>query len=160
MNIPIKFIQSEGVIGRDRNYLNKVQSDTENTNNYFLIINENSTHIAEINYGDQSFLMSEIKPENVIYFTQLDTLINFNYDLKKPIDVKLIKEGAEVIGEIADLGIYAFGKSEFEVLREINLDLTELFEEIMTLTDEQLGKRPKYWKKILSNYISIPDGNK
>ena len=158
MNIPNKLIRSEGVIDRKMNYLIKARSDTGNINNNHLIFKK-FTHTAELNYGDRSLNMAEIEPEKVINFVKLDTLINFKYDLKKPIEVIVIKEGSDVIGEIADLGIYAFGKNEFEVLREINFDLTELFEEIMKLTDAQLGKRPKYWKKILSNYISMPDGN-
>jgi len=159
MNIPFKHMGSEVVIARNMNYLNKDRMDTKNITNNYLTINENFTHTAELNYGDQSLNMVEIEPTQEINFVTLETLINFKYDLKKPIKIKVIKEGSDVIGEIADLGIYAFGKNDFEVLREINYDLTELFEEIMKLSDAQLGKRPKYWKKILSNYISTPDGN-
>jgi len=159
MNIPFKHMGSEVIIARNMNYLNKDRMDTKNITNNYLTINENFTHTAELNYGDQSLNMVEIEPTQEISFVTVDTLINFKYDLKKPIEIKVIKEGSDVIGEITDLGIYAFGKDEFEVLREINYDLTELFEEIMKLSDVQLGKRPKYWKKILSNYISTLDGN-
>lgn len=49
--------------------------------------------------------------------------------------------------------------SDFEVLREINQDLTDLFDELTSLTNEQLGKKPKKWKNILSTHIKLTNGN-
>jgi hypothetical protein len=86
-------------------------------------------------------------------FINLYELIDYKYKLKKPIKVKIIRDGSEIVGEIPELDIYAFGDTPFEVLREINRDVTELFEEIFSLGEEQLGTAPKEWKKILDDYI-------
>lgn len=85
--------------------------------------------------------------------TDISELIDFKYELIKPLKVKLKREGFEIIGEIPELNIYAFGDSDFEVLREINKEVTELFEELSTLSDNQLGSRPKKWKVVLSEYL-------
>lgn len=86
-------------------------------------------------------------------FVNLAELIDYKYKLTKPLAVKIIREESDFIGEVAELDIYAFGGSEFEVLREINKDVTELFEEILGLDESQLGNKPLKWKKILSEYI-------
>jgi len=61
------------------------------------------------------------------------------------------------IGEINELGIYAFGNSQFEVLREINKDVTELFEELFNISENQLGKLPRKWKETLLEYVEKED---
>ena len=93
--------------------------------------------------------------KETIKFDTINTLINFKYDLIKNIPVKLKRTNGEVIGEIEELEIYAFGRDEFEVLREINEDVTDLFEELIETEDKKLGKFPKKWKNILQKYIRI-----
>ena len=91
--------------------------------------------------------------ENMKYI-EINNLINFNYSLKRPIEVKIITNiFGEVIGDIEELELYSFGNDEFEVLRELNEDLTDLFEELINLRNENLGKYPKKWKKLLKKYI-------
>lgn len=87
--------------------------------------------------------------------TYINTLINFNYELKKPIPVRLIREGNDIIGDIKDLELYSFGNDEFEVLKELNEEITELFEMLINIEDSNLGKFPKSWKSILTRYIQI-----
>lgn len=87
--------------------------------------------------------------------TYINTLINFKYELKKPIPVRLIREGNELIGEINELEMYSFGNDEFEVLKELNEEITELFEMLINIEDSNLGKYPKNWKSTLKQYIQI-----
>ncbi|OHD57206.1 MAG: hypothetical protein A2Y33_07375 [Spirochaetes bacterium GWF1_51_8] len=87
----------------------------------------------------------------------IHTLINFKYSLKQPIIVNFKREKFEYIGDIPELKLYSYGKNKFEVLRELNEELTELFEKLLSMDDSKLGKYPKIWKSILKEYISNED---
>ncbi|MBU1087988.1 MAG: hypothetical protein KKD05_10810 [Candidatus Omnitrophica bacterium] len=92
--------------------------------------------------------------ETDILYTKIDTLINFNYKLKRAFEVKITKTGDEVLGEIEELELYSFGNNEFETLRELNQNLTEMYEYLSSKNDANLGKFPLNWKRILSSHIS------
>lgn len=98
----------------------------------------------EISHGQEFEIVNQ---------TEIDTLINFNYTLKKPIKVKITKNTSGVIGDIEELELYSFGNSEFEVLRELNEEVVFLFEDLIEMEDRNLGKYPKKWKSILNKYI-------
>lgn len=83
----------------------------------------------------------------------LNDLIDYRYKLIKPIQVKITRDELDTIGEINELGIYAFGNSQFEVLREINKDVSELFEELFSINENQLGTLPRKWKETLLEYV-------
>ena len=92
-----------------------------------------------------------------VKYTEIDKLINFNYALSKPIKVRIIKNlRGEVIADIKELELYSFGNDEFEVLRELNEELTDLFEDLRDIGDDNLGKLPKKWRSILEKHISRP----
>jgi len=105
------------------------------------------------NIDDHFFLSNEHKKIN---YVEIPYLINFNYSLKKPVVVKIIQDiNGDVIGDIEELELYSYGNDESEVLRELNEDLTDLFERLITMGNDRLGKHPKKWKKILKQYIEI-----
>lgn len=103
---------------------------------------------------DYSYYMSAVnqdKPSSKKI--QLEDLIDSKYCLSKPLYVDIKRDGLDFIGSIDDLDIYAFGESELEVLREINRDVTELFEELLAHETDKLGVKPIKWKKILTDCI-------
>ena len=83
----------------------------------------------------------------------LGALQNKKYDLKKYIEVKIKIDWMDVIGEIPELGIYAFGNNAQEVVEEIEKDIIELYEELSELNNNKLGTLPKKWKKFLTEHI-------
>lgn len=97
-------------------------------------------------------LQVEATTEEGVFINQLK---NRNYSLLKPIEVELTFSENEYIAAIPELNIYAYGKSKMKVLKEINLDITELCEEMASLGDEKLGKKPKQWKAFLNEYIKV-----
>jgi len=104
----------------------------------------------------QIFLINYNSPDlslPIKEFIDLNELIDFRYKLKKPLKVMITHDGYDTIGEIPELGIYAFGDNQFEVLREINKDTTELFEELDNHTEDKLGTLPKKWKRFLAEYL-------
>lgn len=88
------------------------------------------------------------------YELTIKKLINFNYELNKPIIVNVEYINKEYCGSIDELEIYVYAEDEAEMLREINEELTDLFNFIVDNPKYKLGKKPKRWKKILLEYIS------
>lgn len=112
----------------------------------FLLPDKNAQSIKLIYVVRESIYEQEFE-------TEIDTLINFNYTLIKPIKVKIIKNTSGVIGDIEELELYSYGDNEFEVLRELNEEVVSLFEDLIEMEDKNLGKYPKKWKSILNQYI-------
>lgn len=103
--------------------------------------------------GSSSVGMAEVSPfEREI---KISSLINFNFKLKEPIIVKITKVDDEFLGTIDSLELYSFGESEAEVERELNIALTDLFNELLKYENNNLGKHPRKWKKVLEKYINI-----
>ncbi len=117
----------------------------------FLFFDKSTTQLSKLNYANPTRICD--KEIGVIRYTTIDTLINFNYTLKTPIEVEIIEDISGVIGDIEELELYSYGDSEFEVLRELNEELVSLFEDLIGMEDKNLGKYPKKWKSILNQYI-------
>jgi len=82
-------------------------------------------------------------------------LINFKYQLKKPLEIILEYENGEWLGYIEALNLYEWGKDEFEVLRQLNEDLTDLFNSVVESKEYSLGLVPSKWKTILEDHIEL-----
>ena len=92
-----------------------------------------------------------IKEKKIIKkITKLD---NNGYKLLEPFLVKFSFENNELIGEIKELELYAFGKSEIEIMNELKLDIIDLYEYYSEFEDNELGKDPLKWKKVLLKKI-------
>ncbi len=102
---------------------------------------------------EEEILFDNNMKAKYVSYTKIDTLINFNYRLKKPFKVKITKSEDEVLGEIEELELYSFGDNEFEILRELNQNLTEMYEYLSSKKDVNLGKFPLSWKRILLSNI-------
>lgn len=140
-----------------------VSHDTNSNFNYLLLpsifsnTSEGSGAVIGELYSSSmpTYRISDISPtdNNLERIVDLSELIDYKFNLIKPLTVKIIRENLDFIGEISNLEIHAFGDSEIEVLREVNRDVTELFEELFDLDENQLGTKPSKWKKILSEHI-------
>jgi len=147
--ITIAEIKSTGT--RNGNYLPEKDSWTSVENNVFW-----SFDWTQSSFLDYRSPCSNVKDGDIqsVEYTQIDKLINFNYTLSKPIKVRIIKNlRGEVIGDIEELELYSFGNDEFEVLRELNEELTDLFEDLINVEDQNLGKIPRKWKATLKKYL-------
>lgn len=136
------------------NYLTEKDSWTSVENNIFRSFDW--TQSSFLDYRNPCSNVQDGDIQSVKYI-EIDKLINFNYTLSKPIKVRIIKNlRGEVIGDIKELELYSFGNDEFEVLRELNEELTDLFEDLRDIGDDNLGKLPKKWRSILEKHISKP----
>jgi hypothetical protein len=98
---------------------------------------------------NNAYTSSDVNEEKV----QIETLTNFKYNLKKPITVNIVRDKFDYIGDIPELELYSYGSNKFEVLRELNEEITELFEKLISMKEDELGKFPKKWKNILEEYF-------
>ena len=92
-------------------------------------------------------------PKRKKIIKKITILDNTGYKLLEPFLVKFSFENNELIGEIKELELYAFGKSEIEIMNELKLDIIDLYEYYSEFEDNELGKDPLKWKKILLKKI-------
>ncbi|MCK4763112.1 MAG: hypothetical protein KAW12_13030 [Candidatus Aminicenantes bacterium] len=86
-------------------------------------------------------------------FIVLNDLNDQHYKLKTPFRVKISIQDGELLGEIEELELYAFGESETGVLEELRSDLIDLYENFSQIDKENLGETPAKWKQILLTRI-------
>ncbi len=65
------------------------------------------------------------------------------YKLLEPFLVKFSFENNELIGEIKELELYAFGKSEIEIMNELKSDIIDLYEYYSEFRSKK-GARQEY----------------
>jgi len=81
-------------------------------------------------------------------------LNNTNYVVGKKILVKVEKdENNEIICDIPEIELYSFGKNEEEALKQLKLEIIDLFDDLISIPDNQLGASPVEWKKYLKEHI-------
>lgn len=80
--------------------------------------------------------------------------------LRSPISVWIQKDDDDqVLAEIPEFEVVGEGAVEPDALADAMIFLKELYEDLMSTPDEQLGTLPKKWKRILKHLV-IDDGAK
>lgn len=144
-------IKPNNTIQKSKRYSNRIAKWSSAGDVVLRFVINHDSQSSKLNYIIHRKNYKEIE---TVKYTKINKIINFNYTLKQPIEVKIIKKiNGDVIGDIEELELYSFGNDEFEVLRELNEDLTDLFEDLINVEDQKLGKFPKKWKAILKKYI-------
>jgi hypothetical protein len=95
--------------------------------------------------------IKEIPPKEVSQYFIVGKLAD-GYNIIKPIPVKVIQDGDEIIADIPELEIYAFGSDIGEVIEEIKEELVELYD--VLISEDALGSYPKKWKKTITSLIN------
>ncbi len=154
MSLDVLNLHSEIVIPKRKLlFLNNKNDSNETDNDYSLCeTSESKSQVRVVTFPNAIIYTNQGMKK--ISYTQLDDLYHPNYQLKKPLEVKFIQEGSELIGEIEILALYSFGEDKFSILKDLISDVIELFEDITKMDDNQLGKYPRKWKDILKNYIN------
>lgn len=134
---------------------------------YFLLINvpeldfkdfPENENLLVFNLGTSAMtaeykLLDESSSKYSEYIIPIKDLDNLKYKLKNPLDITFKVEDDNMIGEISELDIYAFGEKESDIIEEIKEDVVDLYEELEHLSKGQLGTLPTKWKNILSQKI-------
>lgn len=90
-------------------------------------------------------------------YTKCDYINDLNddkYIVGKEISVIVEKdENNEIICDIPELELYSFGATKEESIKQLKIDIIELFDDLVKIPDSKLGIAPIKWKKFLKEHI-------
>jgi len=90
---------------------------------------------------------------------QINMFSSEPYELRSPISARIEVYDEEVLAIMPELEIYGEGASEIEALDDLETEIIELYEYLKSVSQKQLGKSPKKWKKILDSLIIQKSAN-
>jgi len=76
------------------------------------------------------------------------------YTLVEPIKAFLEICQDEVLAVIPELELVGDGSNMFEAVNELKLELVDLFTDLKDIPEENLGKKPRSWKKIICSLVN------
>lgn len=62
-------------------------------------------------------------------------------------------EDGNLMGEIRELELYAWGQNEEEIIQELESDILDMHEYLNEFEDCNLGKLPLKWKRYLNDVL-------
>ena len=74
--------------------------------------------------------------------------------LEQPVFIVLEEDGEEVAARMPELEAVGFGLTEPEAIHELKSELGALYEDLVISPDEELGRLPLSWKRILDNLVA------
>ena len=83
----------------------------------------------------------------------IKSLDDDRYNLKKPVKMSVVWDESLFIGEIKEIGVYVYGDTKQELIKQAKEDIMELYEDLIGFPDELLGEHPLKWKIFLMEII-------
>lgn len=133
-------------------FVHNVTDDLNNShNNELLSLTEEISKLSEKiekietsinNYDSHTIIKSTIS-----------TLPSEEYSLLQPIDIILKIYEDEVIALIPELEIYGEGETEMEAVKDLKLEILDLYDDMNEMDDDELGEDPKMWKKAINKLV-------
>lgn len=103
--------------------------------------------------GELRQRVAKLEKQPTIVTAKIYELASDRYNLQCPVDLILKFYVDEVIAIIPDLEIYGEGSNEIEAMHNLKLELIDLYEDLSSISDNNLGKYPKAWKKAINSVI-------
>ena len=122
-----------------------IQSESSGTLLVYSVLNN---FISDLNKRVQKL---EKTPQ--VVSTKIFELASDTYTLKSPVDVVLKTYPEEIIALVPDLEVYGEGINEMDALNDLGMELIDLFEDLNSFGDNELGKYPLKWKRIINSLI-------
>lgn len=82
-----------------------------------------------------------------------------DYNLKRPLFVKIEISEDEVFAVMPDLELYGEGQTEMEALDDLEIELIDLYKYLRPIPNNKLGKSPREWKRIITSLIQTRRGH-
>jgi len=79
--------------------------------------------------------------------------IDEKFKVLQPIPIVIEELEEEVVASFPEIETYATGVNEAEAINNLKKSITELYRDLMNAGDNELGKMPKIWKRILGKLI-------
>jgi len=98
-------------------------------------------------------LNEELQTRPIIRNTNLWELNSEKYRLTHPINIAIEEYPDETVARWPEVEAFGSGATEPEAIAILKQDIVSLFEDLVASSDEELGKLPQGWKRILLRII-------
>lgn len=132
--------------------------------NKLLSVSEIEDHLENIKMRlsklEASFkALAEIIAERAsIKQTWIMDLYRDDLEVVSPIPIIIEEFDDEVVATWPEVEVYASAETESEAIGKLKREIVQLFEELRKTPDQELGKLPRSWKRILASTIKIKNG--
>jgi len=117
------------------------------------------TEISFIKFDQAKFILTPKNGEHEKSSAMICNFISDEYILNTSLSVGLEINEDEVLAVIPELELYGEGSTEIEALDDLENEMIELYKYLTSIPDENLGKSPKKWKKIITSMIHKKSDN-
>lgn len=76
-----------------------------------------------------------------------------DYALKCPISVVVEEYDEETVARFPEVEAFASAATEGEALSLLKQEIVELYEDLLATDEDELGKLPRQWRRVLSHLI-------
>ena len=98
-------------------------------------------------------LNEELQTRPIIRNTDLWELNSEKYRLIHPINIVIEEYSDEIVARWPEVEAFGSGATEAEAIAILKQDIVSLFEDLVSFSDDELGKLPQGWKRILLRII-------
>ena len=98
-------------------------------------------------------LGEELQTRPIIRNTNIWELNSERYRLKHPINIVIEEYPDETVARWPEVEAFGSGATEAEAIAILKQDIVSLFEYLVAFSDDELGKLPQGWKRILLRII-------
>ncbi len=98
-------------------------------------------------------LNDELRTRPIVRNTNLWELNSEKYRLAHPINVVIEEYPDEIAARWPEVEAFGSGTTEAEAIAILKQDIVSLFEGLIASSDDELGKLPQGWKRILLRFI-------
>lgn len=97
-------------------------------------------------------LYSEFTERPIVKETRLFD-IDEDLEVLEPIPIVIEESDDEVIASFPEAEVFGVGSGESEAINNLKKEVSKLYYELIDTPDEQLGKVPQSWKRVLSKVV-------
>lgn len=97
-------------------------------------------------------ILDELREKPIIKQTELFE-IDETLEVIKPIPVVIEEYNDEVIATFPEIEVFGVGSGEAEAIRNLKQEIRKVFFELENIDDDELGKLPITWKRVLLKVV-------
>ena len=98
-------------------------------------------------------MLKVLREKAITYSVKIYDLNSEKCILKYPVDIVLEKYDDEVIARFPELEVFGSGNTESESLIELKREILDLYADLESSGENELGPLPQMWKRILRQII-------
>lgn len=99
-------------------------------------------------------LQEELASRPVVKNATLHDLHIEGYKLKSPIQILIEEYEDECVARFPEIEVFGSGDTEPEAVANLRNEIIVLYKDLKTSNDDQLGKLPRAWRRILAKLIT------